>query len=87
MYTSYKHMAYEIINRNNFKGNSTEGLKQINSYTVWSYSTAILRIEDNKIYFDNRKYSPTTSRIQNIIKKALNLQDCKDRVIYNLEVK
>lgn len=88
MYTSYKHMLYEIINRNNFKGNSTEAINDKDEgYIIWSYSTRILVIKDNSIYFDNRMYSVTTSKLQNIIKRALNLTDCKDRAIYNLEIK
>ena len=34
-----------------------------------NYSTVIARREGNKIILNNRKYSPTTSRNQNIIRQ------------------
>lgn len=45
-----------------------------NSYVVYSYQTIILKISaENDIYFDNKYYSRTTSRLQNRIKQAFNL--------------
>lgn len=45
-----------------------------NCYVVYSYQTIILKVSaENDIYFDNKYYSRTTSRLQNKIKQAFGL--------------
>lgn len=45
-----------------------------NFYVVYSYQTIILKVSaKNDIYFDNKYYSRTTSKLQNRIKQAFNL--------------
>jgi hypothetical protein len=40
-----------------------------NCYVVYSYQTIILKVDaENDIYFDNKYYSRTTSKLQNKIK-------------------
>ena len=42
------------------------------NYLVFSYETLILKQKNNKvIYFDEKKYSASTSKIQNLIREAL----------------
>lgn len=41
-----------------------------NRYRVFSYSTEIATAKGDEITFNDRKYSVTTSRLQNIIRKA-----------------
>lgn len=53
-----------------FRGNSVTAIyKCIGGYHIYSYDTLIYRQEDN--YFNNKYYSRTTSRIQNIIKEVI----------------
>lgn len=55
-----------------FKGNSAYAIFKDPYYIVYSYKTEILKYdtEDRKVvYFDDKKYSSTTSRLQNLIKK------------------
>ena len=40
------------------------------TYRVFSYSTEIATAKGDEITFNDRKYSMTTSRLQNIIRKA-----------------
>ena len=46
------------------------------TYTIYSYATPIckIRLYGEVIYFDCRYYSPTTSRHQNIVRKAFNIK-------------
>mgnify|MGYP001227069853 CR=1 FL=1 len=84
MQHNYKEIRKLLNYRENFKGNSTEGLKQLESYNVWSYNTMILKETKDSIYFNNRYYSVTTSKIQNMIKSSFGLTDCKERIVYNI---
>lgn len=44
------------------------------NYTVYSYQTIILKVyTSGKIYFDNKFYSSTTSKLQNKIKRVFKL--------------
>lgn len=45
-----------------------------NSYVVYSYQTIILKVSaKNDIYFDDKYYSRTTSKLQNKIKQAFGM--------------
>lgn len=55
-----------------FTGSSASGYYDINNnYRIDSYSTTILKLEKNLIYFNNESYSSTTSIIQNMILNEL----------------
>lgn len=70
---TYADLAYSL---NNFdevtNGNSIKTKLQGDKYLVFSYSTLIAEIDTNTrelISFDEKKYSQTTSKLQNIIRK------------------
>lgn len=53
------------------------------SYCVYSYDTLIFKKKTNgTIYFDNRKYSVTTSKLQGNISYAFGLSEYKERKVY-----
>lgn len=60
-----KEIKEKILNRQSFNGSSVKGVLNESDYLVYSYDTIIYR-ESNK-YFDNIKYSSTTSKLQNIL--------------------
>lgn len=67
-YTSYSDIGEAIKNKIDFEGNSVTGKGTGYDYKVYSYSTLILWLRNGKPYFfDNTSYSPTTSKLQNII--------------------
>ena len=55
-----------------FKGNSCHATLDGNTYAVYSYSTLIATLDTatKEINLNERKYSVTTSRLQNLIRKA-----------------
>ena len=67
-------IAAYIARREPFLSNSAMGRKTTSGYVVTSYDTLIARIEGgNLAEFDNRAYSTTTSKIQNIIADLFGL--------------
>ncbi len=55
-------------------GSSYAYVDQYGNYQIVSYSTLIATAHtDGKTYLDTSKYSMTTSRLQNIIKRAWGL--------------
>ena len=67
-YTTYKDMACAIANKQNIDGNSVTAFTAVGSYIVKSYNTPMLVIDKNNIVCINvKKYSRTTTKIQNII--------------------
>ena len=71
MRATYKEIPDLIKNKIPFEGSSvmaTLDLKFI--YRIYSYDTLIYSSKDN--YFNDKKYSSTTSKIQNIIRKVLS---------------
>lgn len=67
-YTSYKDMACAIANKQDINGNSVTAFMAVDSYIVQSYHTTMLTIDKNNIaYINVKKYSCTTTKIQNII--------------------
>ena len=65
-----------------FRGSSCSGFRdEAGAFCVVSYNTLIFKAEApgvygygvKVVYFDNRFYSRTTSRLQGIIKRAYNL--------------
>lgn len=72
-YTSYKDMEALIKNRVPFTGNSCRGeIDSSGVYVIYSYQTTIAHYI-HKPYVSPRYYSRTTSRLQNIIKRAWEL--------------
>lgn len=68
-----------------FVGNSAQARRNDHGrYNVYSYGTRILSIDgDTVTYFNNVRYSHTTSRLQNIIRDEVpQVKDCTARVIY-----
>ena len=67
-YTPYKDMACAIANKQDIDGNSVTAFMAADSYIVKSYNTPMLAIDKNNIACINvKKYSCTTTKIQNII--------------------
>ena len=56
-------------------GGALRGSRHTNTYAVHSYEALIAEVYPNDprklAFFDNRKYSVTTSRHQNLVKRAL----------------
>lgn len=79
---TYLEIPELLKNKREFRGNScsaTTGAPGDDKYRVYSYATMIF--EDNSsnpsavdgIYFDNKFYSTTTSRLQNILIEVFGL--------------
>mgnify|MGYP001657839395 CR=1 FL=1 len=67
-YTTYEEMACAIANKQDINGNSVTALMAVDNYIVKSYNTTMLIIDKNNIACINvKKYSCTTTKIQNII--------------------
>lgn len=77
-YTPYSQMLSKLQNMEEFKGLNVRAYYNGVSYIVKSYDTTILLVNTATWAhtYDARKYSPTTSRLQNLIKQAFpHLQD------------
>ena len=62
----------DLHSKKEFKTNSITAFKFGSIYEVLSYTKVIFRYDllSNKVtYFDNNKYSKTTSRLQNMLKE------------------
>lgn len=68
---NYVEVARAIRNMQTFSGNSCFGTWANGSYLVVSYQTTIAKYDSvtGDTYLDECKYSKTTSRLQNIVKK------------------
>ncbi len=76
--TNYKEMKKKLENREPFVGNSVFAKMENEYYLVYSYNTMILKWDTKKntqVYFNSAKYSSTTSRLQNMIRKAFDVQE------------
>ena len=69
---SYKTIETKLANRQPFTGNSLKGYWEGNTYRVISYNTLIATLEEGggPRWVSPEKYSQTTSRQQNLIKRA-----------------
>jgi hypothetical protein len=83
-YTSYRNMGRAIAERRAFTGNRATGRHEGGVYKVYSYSTLILELQDSAdpLYFDNSQHSRTTSRLQGIIIRALDIPQTVQRKVY-----
>ena len=80
-YTTYRHMERKLEQLRDFTGNSASGMFTGTHYIVKSYETLMLDLntKTGELFFNNCYYSVTTSKLQNMIKAAFNLTDCKER--------
>ena len=71
---NYKEIETRLTNRQPFTGNSLRGFWDGDTYKVFSYSTLIATLgPDSPRWVDPTKYSNTTTRQQNLIKRAWGL--------------
>lgn len=73
IYTSYRDMEDAIRCLRDFRGNSAHAtLDSDGVYTVYSYNTPIAKanVRTGGVVLNSRKYSTTTSRLQNIVRRA-----------------
>jgi hypothetical protein len=87
MRDNYRDIAYALQRRESFVGNSAAGyITPSGRYVVTSYHTTILSVEGGRVvYFDNRFYSVTTSRLQAMIRQTFPKATGgrTDRVVYD----
>jgi hypothetical protein len=71
----YKAIPELLRNKESFTGSSVKAISNSWGYMVYSYDTLIFS-EDKlgNVFFNDKKYSSTTSRIQNIIKDVFNIK-------------
>ena len=68
---NYKTIATKLANRESFRGNSLNAYWIGEVYKVISYNTLIAEVGNmGNILLNENKYSVTTSRHQNLIRKA-----------------
>ena len=68
---NYKTISTKLANREPFRGNSLRAYWDGEVYKVVSYSTLIAEIGNmGNMLISDRKYSVTTSRHQNLIRRA-----------------
>ena len=80
MKATYKEMRELLKSREPFKGNSVEAVYiSGGSYKVYSYGTLIFEIDSKHngetFHLDNKFYSVTTSKIQNMLIEVFNLNN------------
>ena len=65
-----------LCSRKPFRGNRvTAILKPNGTYEVYSYDTLMLKVtKGGTLYFNSRKYSVTTSRLQNILRSVFDTE-------------
>jgi hypothetical protein len=73
MQDNYKTIATKLANREQFRGNTMTGYQNGETYVIFSYDTPIAWFYEGGWELDSRKYSVTTSKHQNIIKRSLGL--------------
>ena len=76
-YSNYREIARKVANLENFKGNSMSGFwLDSTQYVVFSYSTEIARhdLATGRTGVTDRKFSSTTSRQQNLVRKAWGIK-------------
>lgn len=75
-YATYKDIPSHISWHEDFEGNSAKAETKSNGwYVIYSYNTIMaIVLPNNKAVVNTSHYSPTTSRLQNIIKNYLNAE-------------
>ena len=69
-YKTYKEIPEAITKQENFAGSSVQGYKENDWYYVYSYGTLMAIVLPNcaGVVLNKHCYSPTTSKIQNILR-------------------
>ena len=65
-----------LVNKKPFQASNIFAcITETGSYLVYSYNTIILRVasDGEVVYFDEKHYSATTSKLQNKIRQAFKL--------------
>jgi hypothetical protein len=70
MKDNYKDIERKLVTLTPFTGNSMRGQWEGDTYRVYSYSTLIGFNRWTSFGIDDAKYSVTTSRHQNLLRKA-----------------
>lgn len=75
-YATYKDIPSHINWQEDFEGNSAKSETKSNGwYYVYSYNTIMaIVLPNNKAVVNASYYSPTTSRLQNILKRYLSAE-------------
>lgn len=69
-----------ITGKKSFISGSSRGVKLGDTYSVFSYETLIAQWKGNAlVFFDETKYSVTTSKLQNIIRSLINYRTVSER--------
>lgn len=69
-YTTYADMDNKLVNKEIFEGNSVTAVMRGKYYVVYSYATVIAVITpSDKVVINVTKYSPTTSKMQNKLRR------------------
>ena len=68
-YTCYNEIPKKMEEMQAFKGSSAKGVWEGSLYKVYTYAVPVfcMHRDGTIVYFDNTSYSPTSSRLQNII--------------------
>ena len=67
---SYKSIERKLATHSPFNGNSMTARWEGATYVVYSYGTEIAKTSINGIDFNTQRYSVTTSRHQNLVRKV-----------------
>jgi hypothetical protein len=70
MSSTYKEIPALIQARMSFVGNSSRGISSGSTYEIWSYEPLIATYGPAGAWLNATKYSVTTSKLQNIIRRA-----------------
>ena len=81
-YATYSQIETAVKKCTPFEGNSARGVWEGDVYSVYSYSTRIFTVEGEyagkpgrgTAELDRQKYSQTTSKLQNIIRRAWGIK-------------
>ena len=73
---TYVEMEDALRFRETFKGSNVHADTEDGIYKVWSYQTHIFSKKgQGEVWLDNKYYSHTTSKIQNMLIRVFNLND------------
>jgi hypothetical protein len=72
---SYRTIEQKLIEYKPFKGQSMTGIWHGTTYLVYSYDTLIAVANPEGMNLDAHKYSRTTTRHQDLIRRAWNFKE------------
>jgi len=72
-YTNLKDTAEKVANTLPFEGNNLKGVNEGNEYRIYSYSTLMATFNrlTGETWENSNKYSPTTSKQMNYVRRGL----------------